>query len=270
MNDRHARVGIFRIAVGVLFVLGTATPLFAGPELVNVFVTNRVSRAITNLIEIRMPLNRFVDEYRTNWIEQFRTNVIDVYRTNWLKETLTNTVVVERKQTNVMTLTATNWQTVLVVRTNWVTQPVTNVAEINLPANQAVVAAAPVNKEPQAEAAPRPPAVDQAKDLVVEVTKTPKPANNNLMEVQFTLKSANDPGTVLEAQEWRVERSDGTVLVCGQRPQFETELPPGTYNVSVKTGRGENTPSLTVRATVEITREKARQRTPVMILSAAK
>ena len=65
----------------------------------NVMRTNLVERWITNLIEIRMPLNRFVNEYQTNWVTQYHTNVIDVYATNQLTRTVTNQVLMDSFQT---------------------------------------------------------------------------------------------------------------------------------------------------------------------------
>lgn len=100
----------------------------------NVTRTNLVERWITNLIEIRMPLNRFVNEYQTNWVTQFHTNVIQVYATNQLTRTVTNEVVVDAFQTNFVTayqtnfqtLNLTNWQTAIVMKTNWLARTLTN------------------------------------------------------------------------------------------------------------------------------------------------
>ena len=97
--------------------------------------TNWVERWITNLIEIRMPLNRFVNEYQTNWVTQFNTNVINLYTTNRVTQTLTNHYVVHAFRTNLVmayqtnweTLDLTNWQTAIVMKTNWLARRLTNV-----------------------------------------------------------------------------------------------------------------------------------------------
>jgi hypothetical protein len=96
--------------------------------------TNWVERWITNEIEVRMPLNRFVNEYRTNWVTQFQTNVINVYTTNRVTRTLTNrfsvdafrTNFVTAYQTNRKTLDLTNWQTAIVMKTNLLNLTLTN------------------------------------------------------------------------------------------------------------------------------------------------
>ena len=54
--------------------------------------TNWVDRSITNVIEVRMPRNVFVNQYRTNWFESLTTNVISVYATNRLTRFQTNHV----------------------------------------------------------------------------------------------------------------------------------------------------------------------------------
>ena len=109
-------------------------PVPAGLETVEVLHTNWVPRVITNVIEVRMPTNYFVTEYRTNRFAELRTNVIDVYRTNWMTRMWTNTIAIEQTktnlvttyQTNLNTITLTNWAAALVFKTNWVTRPLTN------------------------------------------------------------------------------------------------------------------------------------------------
>ncbi len=129
--------------------------------------TNWVDRWITNVIEVRMPANRFVNEYHTNWVTRFQTNIVNVYVTNQVTRTLTNSVVVDQVltnfvvgyqtnlimrtltnyvavnllqtnlldhyQTNWSVLNLTNWETVVLFRTNWIVQPATNVVQIELP-----------------------------------------------------------------------------------------------------------------------------------------
>src|ERR1017187_9843725 len=99
----------------------------AGVKMMDVTRTTLAPRVITNVIEVRIPTNIFISEYRTNQFELLRTNVVSVYRTNWVAKTLTNTIAVEqvltnlvtRYQTNLNTLNATNWETMLVFKTNW-------------------------------------------------------------------------------------------------------------------------------------------------------
>jgi hypothetical protein len=72
--------------------------------------TNWVENTITNLIEVRMSRNRFVNEYRTNWADHVTTNVFDQYRTNQLVRTLTNRFIVDSWRTNSVNSFRTNWQ----------------------------------------------------------------------------------------------------------------------------------------------------------------
>ena len=141
----------------LILVLSLATLLSVGTGIgtaaqVNVTKTNRVERWITNVVEVRMPLNRFVTEYRTNWVEQVRTNVVNVFATNFMTytRTQTNAVWVDVPRTNILlayrtnwtTLNLTNWSMVLVFKTNWVNRPVTNTVQLDLPAGSAPLVAA--------------------------------------------------------------------------------------------------------------------------------
>ncbi len=102
--------------------------------------TNLSERWITNVIEITMPVNRFVNEYHTNRVEQALTNFVDVYVTNKVTRNLTNTVEVTAYWTNVVVSFQTNWNmrtvtnpiVVVAYRTNWVTRTQTNSMAINL------------------------------------------------------------------------------------------------------------------------------------------
>src|SRR5947209_4660062 len=78
-------IGIFSVMLMISGVFDSALGIDA-----TVTHTNWNERWITNVIEVRMPINRFVTEYHTNWIEQFRNRVINVYATNWTTRTLTN------------------------------------------------------------------------------------------------------------------------------------------------------------------------------------
>jgi len=149
--------------------------------------TNWVDRWITNVIEVRMPVNRFVNEYHTNWVTQFQTNLVNVYLTNRVTRTLTNAVVVDavltnfvvgyqtnlitrthtnyvavnlfqtnlldHYQTNWSVLNLTNWETVVLFQTNWIVQPATNVVQIELP-NRPVADVAPAAETTAPNAAP--------------------------------------------------------------------------------------------------------------------
>jgi hypothetical protein len=93
-----------------------------------------------NIIEVRIPTNIFINVYRTNQSRPCGP-IINVYRTNWTDWTETRVVApvdvartnfVTRYQTNLNTLTFTNWETVLVMKTNRVTKRVPNVVEIDL------------------------------------------------------------------------------------------------------------------------------------------
>jgi hypothetical protein len=236
----------------------------------NVTRTNWVERWITNFIEVRMPLNRFVNEYHTNWITQFRTNVIEVYATNRLTRTLTNHLVVDAFQTNLVTayqtnwktLGLTNWQTALVMKTNWVTQLVTNVVQIDLPSPSVVTeAAAPREAAGQREGrmkAPSPqPGATSAGPVVLEAARTARPPNNDQIEVQLRVSGNGDPAATLQVQQWRIEREDGAILCFGQDQEFKRELPAGRYTVEVKVRRHEDDPLLIARGTLVLTSREA-------------
>jgi hypothetical protein len=240
-------------------------PATAPPSLetVDVFRTNWVPRVITNVIEVRLPANVFISEYRTSRFEALRTNVIDVYRTNWVTKTMTNTITVEktqtnlatRFQTNVNTLNLTNWEMVVLFKTNWVTQPITNLVEVNMP----VASTEPAKPAVATEAKAPEPAPSLASGAtagwVLEAARTGKPPANNLFEVQLDLKPGSAAAAALPLQEWRVERANGSVLLLGQGRELKLELPLGTFNVEVKARQAENTPPMRVRGTVTVTRE---------------
>jgi len=171
MNRKSTFLGWSRALALGLGLWATAGALPASEA--NTTKTKWAERWITNVIEVTMPTNRFVDEYRTNWVARVRTNLVDVYTTNWTMRTvkrpvtvnamwtntvvayrtnliawtLTNTVpvsvvrtnVVTRYHTNFSTINLTNWVTVLMFKTNWITQPVTNQVQVDLPVHQAAV-----------------------------------------------------------------------------------------------------------------------------------
>ena len=124
------------LAASVVLLAGVSRALS-----VEAFVThtNFVEKTVTNVIEISVPVNRFVNEYHTNRVEHYRTNLVDVYATNWVRRTVTNRLVVDAwrtnfvdtYQTNVKTLALTNWETVVVTKTNWLNRNVTNVVAVD-------------------------------------------------------------------------------------------------------------------------------------------
>jgi hypothetical protein len=324
---RHGPVTLVALLVS-LPAFGAApnpdpVPAPAGFEAVDVLRTNWIPRVITNVIEIRMPTNIFITEYRTNrFVEwrtnvvdvyrtnrfvEWRTNVIDVYRTNWVTRTrtnmiaieqtqtnlvtayqtnlniiiltnletvlvfktnletkaLTNSVMVEqtrtnlitRYQTNVNTLTLTNWETVLVIKTNRVKQPVAKLVEATLAAAPADVAKAAGGGESKVATPTASTNLESGTGWTVEAARTEKPPTDNQVEVQLKLKSAGDAVSTLTLQEWRVERTDGSVLLFGQGQEFKRELPPGIYKVQVTARLAEGSPSELARANLEVTRE---------------
>jgi hypothetical protein len=262
---------------------------------VTVTRTNWVDRWITNVIDVSMPRNQFVDQYRTNWVTLVRTNIVTVYSTNWTMEKLTNVVevaatwtnhvtayhtnwtprfltnlvavrlvqtnFVERYRTNWSMLDLTNWQTVILLKTNWVTQPVTNVVHINVPeqaAAPAPAAAAPVEpREALVQAAPAAPATSWTGPLVIEAARTATPPADGLVEVSLVVRWSAKSAAPLKVQRWRVEREDASMLFSGQDQEFKRPLPIGKYKVEAKLqGQGSN-PPLTARGTLSVTTQEA-------------
>src|SRR6266404_3856648 len=79
-------------------VFTASRSLMAGAEF-DVARTNWTERWITNFIDVRRPTNIFVDEFHTNWLRQFLTNVVEVYATNWIKQEVTNMISVPATHT---------------------------------------------------------------------------------------------------------------------------------------------------------------------------
>jgi len=127
--------------------------------------TNWVEKAITNLVEVRIPTNVFVNEYWTNLVEQVHTNVvirevprkvvIDLVHTNVITHYSTNyinksevrmvyidvisTNFVDHFRTNVKVLRLTNEIAVNLVNTNIVDLYRTNWQTLNLTNFQTVL-----------------------------------------------------------------------------------------------------------------------------------
>jgi hypothetical protein len=235
--------------------------------------TNLVTfdRYSTNVVDVAK--TNIITAYTTNWmtrlatntlvVDRYQTNRVDAFTTNFVTRMLTNTLVVEKVRTNLLyayhtnlaILNVTNWETVLVMRTNWITQPVTNVVAINLPASAtpstatpSVVSRTEEKKETKAEAVSNATPGD-TKDLAFEWTRS----DDNKAEIVLILKPVNNSSTVIQAQEWRVQRSDATMLLMGKGAEFRGELPPGTYSVTVKARRGENGPLLNLKGSITVT-----------------
>jgi hypothetical protein len=136
MNENSRFPSLMGLLAGFV-LLGVAAPS-PGAE-VNVFLTNRIDRWVTNVILLTMPDNHYVQEYRTNWFEKILTNVVDHYATNVVRRTVTNEILVKAYATNAVNayrtnlsrMTLTNWETVAVVKTNWVRQTVTNLVVLD-------------------------------------------------------------------------------------------------------------------------------------------
>jgi hypothetical protein len=288
MNGKAALVGLFRVLAFNL-VLSASGPSLAGAE-VTITQTNWVERWITNVINIQMPENRFVEEYHTNWVTQMHTNIVDVPVTNWTMVKLTNEVKVaatwtnyvtayltnrstksltnhitlnlvrtnsvDQYQTNLSTLTLTNWETVVMFKTNWITQPLTNLVQVDLASQPAAAAAAPREAvephEAPAETASPARAV-WAGPLALEAARTSLRPANDLVEVQLKVRRTDNTAVPLQVQNWRVERDDGAVLLFAQEQQFKRTLPVGQYKVEAKLqAEGDDSP-LSVRGTLSVT-----------------
>jgi hypothetical protein len=102
--------------------------------------TNWVDKAITNIVEVRMPKNVFVNEYHTNWVEEVHTNVVvrelprkvvvDFVHTNVITHYSTNYINKSEERTIYLDLLSTNY--VDVFRTNVKVLRLTNDIAVNL------------------------------------------------------------------------------------------------------------------------------------------
>jgi hypothetical protein len=262
---QYVRVIHMALALSVLGVLSAA----AAPA--SVTRTNLVDRWLTNVVEVRMSANRFVDEYHTNWVRRVTTNVVDVYATNHVLVALTNRVVIDLPrtnfvtayQTNVKTLHLTNWATVLIFKTNWVTQPITNVVQIDLartavpgtedeitkaPGEHTATVAAPKNDR-QIEGALTPTSSQNA--LAMEAKREGRVTGNGSVEVRLSVRWTNNANMPVQVQQWRIEREDGSILCFGQDQEFKRALPVGKYKVEVKAQR-DNGPLLAGLGTLAV------------------
>jgi hypothetical protein len=272
---RGVRVAVVLLLAGAAGRLTGGEPASPDWRTVNVIQTNSTTRFVTNVIEVRVPENVFVDEYRTNHFRRTLTNIVVVPVTNWSTRTLTNFVpvvlvrtnVVERRQTNwatvtrtnQTTVTRTNWETVRVLKTNWITQPVTNVIEAIVPPG-AITAMAREPISPPVAAAEMPASSFIQDILVIETTRTSQPADSWGAEVDFKVRSATNPELLLQVQQWRVEREDRAVLVSSQAQEFKRALPPGRYQVLVRARRNLDGPLLAQQIVVDVTKDAVTRR----------
>jgi hypothetical protein len=250
-----------------LALMAGASVCFAAVPQINILKTNYVDRWITNDIEVRMPLNRFVNEYHTNWVDQVRTVVLDVYATNRVVQVVTNNLVVDQVQTNYwvachtnwQTLNLTNWNTVVVFKTNWITQSMTNPVQIEVPVST------PLRAETVAPSRVSGTAGDDGKDvmlpvqsvkpediLAIEAVRSGRLSTNNQFEVHLRARWKSETSIPVLVQQWRVERLDGSVLVFAQEPVFKRGLPAGEYRVQVKAQKDAASPVLTVKGLLTV------------------
>jgi hypothetical protein len=162
MLDGTARIR----PVGLVICL-IATPFFQSVTGAETYVTrtNWVEKSITNVVEVRMPKNVFVNEYHTNWVEQVQTNVvvrelprkvtvdfvhtnvITHYSTNYINKSeermvyldLLSTNFVDHFRTNVKVVRLTNDIAVNLVKTNFVERYRTNWQTLNFTNFQTVL-----------------------------------------------------------------------------------------------------------------------------------
>jgi len=249
-------------AVTAAQVAGRGEPTPSNVRTVELVQTNWATRYVTNVIEVRAPQNVFVTEYRTNLTQRSVTNTVavDVFRTNFITRYETNFVArnqtnwVTRSVTNVITLSLTNWETVVATRTNWIRQPMTNFIDVNVP----VAAAATVPAVPAATSETKAPAPGES--LALDVERTTRPASSEQVEMKFKLKLASDNAATLQVQPWRVERQDGAVFVLPPEQEFKRTLPPGRYVLQVKARKNAESPMLTFRTNLDVTRDAVAKR----------
>jgi hypothetical protein len=283
-----ARVFALSLALGA-----SGVPVSASEA--NLTRTNWSDRCITNLIEVTMPLNRFVNQYHTNWVPQWRTNVVNVYATNWsmrtvtnpvlvntlwtnsvtayrtnvITRTRTNTVAVSLVETNVLTRyhtnwstrNLTNWVTLVLLKTNWVTQSTTNVVQLDLPSRPAHALApageAPPPKAPVVDAALPAPAGALSGPLAIVAARTTRPPANSLVEVLMKVRWTGNGAAPPRVQSWRIQREDGAVFLFGQEQQFIGQLPVGSYTVEARLKAEKDGPLYIARGTLVVTLQDA-------------
>ena len=191
--------------------------------------TNPLPKTVTNF---------FVEnQYWTNIVPIYRTNWANIYITNWLTRMETNLVVLDvirtnrvvNYRTNQSTVTVTNWSLVFLTKTNWVGGVRTNFTTINMPVPSPDAATPPEDQDAPANAAVAPQGASPT-DFLLPWRRT------GGERTEITLQSA--PATAatsrIPVNEWRVERTDSTVLLMGHDDLFAGDLPNGDYLVTAK------------------------------------
>ena len=267
MNKNATLTRCTKMAGQALLVFGfvplSALAQTGGREMIEVVRTNWTAAPLTNVVEISIPTNHIFTEYRTNWTRRPVTNVVDVTRTTWVPVTVTNLQTIEQFRTNWTTayttnwrtLTLTNWETVVQFKTNWTQASLTNVVELNT---------APGSTTPAATATPPPAAAPvsiapvsvsagEGGVLTLSASKPPQPAGRIPVEVLLRVGLEGEPGSTLQATEWRVERTDGSVALFVREAEFKRALPTGNYRVEVRAQREPNGPQLIARRALDVT-----------------
>jgi hypothetical protein len=163
-DDMNGTARMRPVGLAASLAVGTFLQSLNGAE-TYVTRTNWVDKAITNVVEVRMPKNVFVNEYHTNWVEQVHTNVVtrDVprkvvvdfvhtnvithYSTNYINKSEERTVYfdvlstnfVDHFRTNVKALHLTNDIAINLVKTNFVDRYRTNWQTLNFTNFQTVL-----------------------------------------------------------------------------------------------------------------------------------
>lgn len=303
---------------GPVFSAGAQTPTF---EIVR---TNWVARTLTNVVVVTMPRLYVVNEYRTNILTGYITNIIEIQRTQWdeqfvtnlmrymhtnlMVKTLTNFVSMSRYATNVVALYQTNWITHLetnvfrvdryrtnrinIFNTNWLNQTETNTVSVALiRTNRATVTLtnwgavlllktnwisrnqtnlAVVNLPTPTAAASGSSATIPAMAPPQDFILTWDRAAGGDNEIGLQLRSAADPATIIPASEWRVERSDTAVLLMGHGMVFSGELPDGDYNVTVKYHPEPAGAAVSLGATIQVTASAGSHQAPATVIDRQK
>jgi hypothetical protein len=253
--------------------------------------TNWVDKAITNIVEVLMPNNVFVNEYHTNWVEQLHTNVVvrelprkvtvdfvhtnvtTHYSTNYINKSeerivyvdLVSTNFVDVFRTNVKVLRLTNDIAINLVKTNFVDRYFTNFQTVLVMKTNWVTQ--PVTNVVQLDLPER----STPSSLVAAAKPERQPLKTPLGKLDGPLlegaKTSTQPENSLvevllrvrwpdtadarPIQQWKVEREGGTFMCVGQEQTFKKELPVGSYKIEVTLKSG--TPAQVVRGTLIIT-----------------
>jgi hypothetical protein len=229
---------------------------------VDAFRTNLKTLQHTNQVVVQVTRTNYSEAYLTNVqdirltndvvIHATRTNYVEAYKTNFEDLNVTNEVAVKLVRTNHVDAYRTNWQTIALVQTNWVTQKITNIVRVD--------AAKPVPVQPIVQSQPTASrtvgatgaasAVSATDEPVIEVSRTAKPPENNLVEVELKVRWPADTADAPPVSQWRIESENGAVLSFGNDQEFRKDLPVGSYKVEAKLQRDTDSPSFVLRGTL--------------------